>query len=342
MTPYLSIHTIAPNQERLLRSLVVDGLNAEPKILPSVLLWDDAGHELFRKITKSQFYCGPQADSEIMKGRLREIREYLGDDGVLVELGAGSIPHTTAILEELYRHGAKTRYLAHDFCQNRLRQSLGRVGKELGTKYPESLHRMRGVAGTYEQVFEWLAKTNHLEGHRVLVIWLGNSLSHISDAEFPDMIEMLMRSIWQSRAASSMLIISVGGGGGQEASALLRSSYDAPDGSSAAFVANALRHANRLLGGANDLTLDPGIWKAVFRANAQGTAGVWAFRSQAPTQLVVDGRVVACAAGEEIDLITITPRDAANVTGLLALSATQVVVTWKHRSFDWSKYTLSR
>ncbi|KAK8140404.1 FAD dependent oxidoreductase [Apiospora sp. TS-2023a] len=340
MAPCPSIHTIAPNQERLLRSLVVDGLTAEPKTLPSVLLWDDSGHELFREITKSQFYCGPQADSEIVNGRLREICDYLGDDGVLVELGAGSIPHTTAILEELYRHGAKTRYLAHDFCQNRLRQSLGRVANELGTKYPESLHRMRGVAGTYEQFSEWLSKTHNLQGHRVLVIWLGNSLSHMSDAEFPDMIEMLMRSISQSRAASSMLLVSVsgGGGGGQEASTLLQSSYDAPDGSSAAFVANALRHANRLLGGADDddFPLDPGIWRAVFRADAQGTAGVWAFRSQAPTQLVVNGRAVACAAGEDIDLITITPRDKARVTGLLALSTTQVVATWEHPSFAWN------
>ncbi|KAI1749317.1 hypothetical protein F4782DRAFT_312456 [Xylaria castorea] len=205
MSSGLNILIITQNQEQLLRSSIVDGLNTVPETLPTVLLWDDAGHELFKQLTKSKSYHGPQADYEIMRDRVDEICEYLGDDGVLVELGAGSIPHTSVILEELYRHGAKTRYLAHDFCQKRLTQSLCRLTDELGSKYPDSPGRMRGIVGTYGQFVEWLSKTDELQGRRVVVIWLENSLSHVSDADFPDMISMLMQSISLSQAASSVL-----------------------------------------------------------------------------------------------------------------------------------------
>lgn len=76
-------------QERQLRSAIISGLNAVPKTLPDILLWDDAGHELFREVTKSQSYCGPQADRDIMNDKVDEVCRSLGDDGVLIELGAG-------------------------------------------------------------------------------------------------------------------------------------------------------------------------------------------------------------------------------------------------------------
>ena len=75
--------------ERELRSAIISGLNAVPKTLPNILLWDDAGHELFKRSTKSRSYYGPQADREIMKDRVDEICRSLGDDGVLIEVGAG-------------------------------------------------------------------------------------------------------------------------------------------------------------------------------------------------------------------------------------------------------------
>lgn len=76
-------------QEQELRSAIISGLNATPKTLPNILLWDDAGHELFKQITKSRSYYGPQADREIIQDRVDEICRSLGDDGVLIELGAG-------------------------------------------------------------------------------------------------------------------------------------------------------------------------------------------------------------------------------------------------------------
>jgi uncharacterized SAM-dependent methyltransferase len=77
------------NQEQRLRSDIVSGLNDVPKTLPNILLWDDAGHELFKQITQSPSYYGPQADREIMKDKVDEICRSLEDDGVLIELGAG-------------------------------------------------------------------------------------------------------------------------------------------------------------------------------------------------------------------------------------------------------------
>ncbi|KAH9909497.1 hypothetical protein F4778DRAFT_788852 [Xylariomycetidae sp. FL2044] len=338
MSSLLNIHTIAHNQEENLRSSVIDGLTAVlPKTLPHVLLWDDVGHELFQKITNAEYYHGPEADREIMRARVDEICELLGDDGVLVELAAGSIPHTSLILEELCRKGTKTRYLAHDFSQNSLAQSLCRLENELGSKYPDSPRRMSGIAGTYEEFFDWVSKTDELRGRRVVVIWLGNSLSHVSDTDFRHMISVLMHSISLSQPASSVLLLSANSSQGTEA---LRSLYDSPDGSCSAFVANALVHANRLLG-TND-ALDAAVWQPVFTVNPESTSVSWSFRSREETRLTVDGKPVPCAAGEEIALVTLSARDETRVTGLLApSSAAQLVGTWKHPSrFQWSWFVI--
>lgn len=76
-------------QEQQLRSAIVSRLNVVPKTLPDILLWDDAGHDLFEQITNSRSYYGAQADREIMKDKIDEICQSLEDDAVLIELGAG-------------------------------------------------------------------------------------------------------------------------------------------------------------------------------------------------------------------------------------------------------------
>lgn len=177
---------------------------------------------------------------------------------------------------------------------------------------------------------------HELRGRRVVVIWLGNCLSHYSDAEFPVMIEKLMHSLSLSGAAASTLLLAVNGCGEAD---VMRDSYDSPDGTSIAFVANALRHTNRLLG---SQTFEYDSWKPISSLDPRGASVNWKFRLEKRSQLVINDRPVPCKIGEDIDLITISKRDEEDVAKLLVRSEAQLVDIWRHPTFPWSKYQLDR
>lgn len=78
--------------EKLSTDLVVaikKGLISTLKHLPSLLLWDTAGHTFFQKITESSSYYGTRADQEIMVSNMSRLCDMIGDDGILLELGSG-------------------------------------------------------------------------------------------------------------------------------------------------------------------------------------------------------------------------------------------------------------
>ena len=235
------------------------------------------------------------------------------------------------ILDALCRRRITTQYLAHDLVQSKLDHGLYRLASEFLSDHPNSALKMRGIVGTYEQFFEWLSKTHELRGRRVVVLWLGNCLSHCSDADFLNMVDALMHSLSLSQATSSTLLLAVNGC--KEAD-VMHQAYDSPDGTSEAFVANALRHANRILG--TDV-FQCDSWTPVSSINPAGTSVTWSFRSKQISQLLIDKRPMTCVVGEDIELITINKRDEADVAKLLAHSRAKLVDTWRHQAFPWSK-----
>ena len=69
----------------------VRGLRSTPKWLPSLLLWDEKGLQLFETITKSPYYYGTKAECEILQSRVDEIVRSVGNDGILIDLGSGYV-----------------------------------------------------------------------------------------------------------------------------------------------------------------------------------------------------------------------------------------------------------
>lgn len=68
---------------------IEQGLTSSPKTLPSLLLWDEKGHELFKKITESQSYYGTGADGDIAVQHMDQLCDLVGTKGILIELGSG-------------------------------------------------------------------------------------------------------------------------------------------------------------------------------------------------------------------------------------------------------------
>lgn len=80
-----------PFQIDELRERISENLTSTPKCLPSLLLWDEQGHQLFEAITKSKGYYGATADKDILVENLESVCDMIDDDGIMIELGPESV-----------------------------------------------------------------------------------------------------------------------------------------------------------------------------------------------------------------------------------------------------------
>jgi len=74
-----------------LRKVIVSGLNSSPPVLPTMILYDERGLQLFEKITYLEEYYLTNCEIEILKYKSDEIvkRLNLKEGGIVVELGSG-------------------------------------------------------------------------------------------------------------------------------------------------------------------------------------------------------------------------------------------------------------
>ncbi|KAJ3267584.1 hypothetical protein HDV01_004733, partial [Terramyces sp. JEL0728] len=101
--------------------------------LPTMILYDDKGLEIFDKITYDRDYYLTNAEIEVLQNNSDELVEkYVKDGDVLIELGAGAMRKTKYILDAITKANRKITYFAVDLAEASLRQSL----EPLATTYP--------------------------------------------------------------------------------------------------------------------------------------------------------------------------------------------------------------
>jgi len=84
--------------ERAFSDDVVAGLQAEPKRLPPKYFYDQAGSELFQRITTLPEYYPTRIETGILEAHAGEIAKLLPHDATVVEFGAGSSAKTRILL----------------------------------------------------------------------------------------------------------------------------------------------------------------------------------------------------------------------------------------------------
>lgn len=116
----------------------LEGLRTSPRTLPTWLLYDARGSQLFEDITELEEYYPTRTELGILDAHAGEMAcaidqkpdDQLGDDEAadieLVELGAGSSDK----VDRLLATGAVKRYVAVDVSEWALEQSLERVRKQ--------------------------------------------------------------------------------------------------------------------------------------------------------------------------------------------------------------------
>ncbi|PIW70621.1 MAG: L-histidine N(alpha)-methyltransferase [Ignavibacteriales bacterium CG12_big_fil_rev_8_21_14_0_65_30_8] len=111
-------------------SEVLNGLNQNPKMLPSKYLYDERGSQLFDEICELEEYYPTRTEMQIMQDNIIEIGELLGEGTLLIELGSGSSQKIKLLLDHI---PGLAGYIPIDISSEHLLNSC----KVLQEEYPD-------------------------------------------------------------------------------------------------------------------------------------------------------------------------------------------------------------
>jgi L-histidine Nalpha-methyltransferase len=204
------------------------GLQAEPRELPSVWLYDDRGSRLYDEITQLPAYYLPWREAEILGKRAAFIARRTGAR-TLVELGSGSATNTRLLLDALAAAGTIERFVPLDVSEQALRTS----GQAIAAAYPGVA--VEPIVGDFERDVESLPG----RGPR-LVAFLGSTVGNL----YPDRRATFFSALAGELARDEWLLIGVDL---VKEAGRLEAAYNDRAGVTEAFVRNALAAVNREL-----------------------------------------------------------------------------------------------
>ncbi|KAI9366962.1 histidine-specific methyltransferase [Aspergillus egyptiacus] len=284
-----------------LRAEVVTGLSkpANEKYLPSLLLWDAKGQELFADITASPGYYVYRAELDLLSRWNEDIATSVESGTVVIELGAGNCKKTGVLLQALQRQQKTITYFALDVAADPLIENLAQLTRLLGRD--SEYISCQGLLGSYEDCLMFLEQEHEQQqlfrNQRLLFLWLGNSITNMSWESSVDILGRLLRLRYYP---DSELLVSVDGNQDVES---IRLAYDLPGGQIRRFVRNGLTHANRVLGGEENV-FDEEDWEYERSWNEEGREIRGYHVAKRDLVVKVDGNVLAIGKGERIHAVS--------------------------------------
>lgn len=200
--------------------------------LPTMLLYDERGLQLFEKITYNPHYYLTECEIEILRNYCDEIALRI-QDSTIIELGSGALRKTSLILEAVERLGIDTDYYALDLDRHELERSLLSLSQSTHFEHV----RLHGLHADYNDIHDFLAKTTR----RVTILWMGSSVGNFDRSSASDFLLTLKGSL----KPGDLVLVGVDH---RNKSDLVQCAYNDPEGDSEAFEMNALTHANRIMG----------------------------------------------------------------------------------------------
>ncbi len=156
-----TLHTMAEDVRR--------GLTACPKYLLAKYFYDDAGSDLFERITELPEYYPTRAERGLLHGIAQELLAAVRPEE-LVELGSGSSSKTRVLLNSLNGAHGLARYLPFDVSEGIVRSTAASLKRD----YP--FLRVHGVIGDFER---HLGLVPAPIGRR-LVLFLGSTIGNLN------------------------------------------------------------------------------------------------------------------------------------------------------------------
>ncbi len=213
---------------------IIEGLSRRQKAIPSRYFYDDAGSELFEKITELPEYYPTRVETSILLRHAAEITDGIADDGILVELGSGSSRKTEILLDAAPCLAA---YVAIDVSPAALAEAALRIR----TRYPTL--EVRPVQSDFMQS---IPVPHDLARHRKLGFFPGSTIGNFEH----DQAVKFLNDLRHAFSNGDRLVI--GTDMIKDEDVLLRA-YDDSAGVTAAFNLNLLARINQTYGRTFDL-----------------------------------------------------------------------------------------
>ncbi|GJC94227.1 DUF323 domain protein [Colletotrichum higginsianum] len=185
-----------------------------PRRLPTLLLYNERGLQLFEDITYLDEYYLTNNEIEVLEKNSREIAQNIAPGSMVIELGSGFA----------FEDAGKTiDYYALDLSREELERTLAQV--------PKFRHvRCHGLLGTYDDGREWLKKPANLARAKC-ILSLGSSIGNFERDDAAGFLKYFSDVLTQS----DKLLIGLDG-------------CSDPSKVYAGFILNGLANANEILG----------------------------------------------------------------------------------------------
>ncbi|SVC41540.1 uncharacterized protein METZ01_LOCUS294394, partial [marine metagenome] len=221
---------------------VLEGLSRERKCLPSWLIFDDRGSQIFKEITQSPEYLPAVCEFEIFNTRKNEITELIfGQPFQLIELGSGDGGKTQILIENIVSKKMDLHYYPIDISAGSIRNLV----ETLESKYSNTTLKVNGFVADY---FLGLEKLTRNKSFRNLVLFLGITLNNLTPLD----ADTFLRKLHKSLNKQDLLLI---GFDLMKNPKILYNAYNDSRGLFEKFNLNLLDRINQVLGGNFDKDL---------------------------------------------------------------------------------------
>ena len=163
---------ILSHKEQFART-VNNGLSLEKKCLPSWLIFDNTGSEIFKKITELKEYLPAACEFEIIRNHKNHISKLITKNKFnLIELGAGDGCKTKILIEHFLNKKLNFHYFPIDISSGAIKNLVG----SLENSHPDTSLQVTGLVGDY---FDGLKAITQNESKQNLVLFLGVTLNNM-------------------------------------------------------------------------------------------------------------------------------------------------------------------
>jgi L-histidine N-alpha-methyltransferase len=227
-TVHLTNHLDRDYLRQALEHDVRTGLTSTPKWLPPKWFYDEAGSDLFSRITRLPEYYPTRRELAILRARAADIAAASRAD-TLVELGSGTSEKTVLLLDALTAAGTLGTYTPVDVDE----VTLTAAARRLVGRFPGLA--VRAVCADFERHLALLPRTG-----RRMVAFLGGTIGNLDPAARAVFLKELRATL---RPGDTFLL----GADLVKDTARLVAAYDDAAGVTAAFNRNVLHVINREL-----------------------------------------------------------------------------------------------
>ncbi|KAK7956797.1 uncharacterized protein PG986_006019 [Apiospora aurea] len=204
-----------------------------PRKLPTLLVYDEKGLQLFEQITYLEEYYLTNYEIQVLRRSAAAVAKSIPSGSMVVELGSGNLRKVSLLLQALEDAGSDVDYYALDLSREELDRTLRQV--------PTFRHvRTHGLLGTYDDGREWLKKPD-VAKRRKCIMSLGSSIGNFHRHEAAE----FLKGITEVLEPADTIVIGLDSCTNPSK---VYHAYNDREGITHQFILNGLRHANEVLG----------------------------------------------------------------------------------------------